>query len=231
MRASSLVLAVVLAGCDLSAAPREVLRTAPEPSQPAGPTARYQVDSARNRVWFVSAEGVFLYDAARPGRVAFELPGHVWAGSPYGCLPDLALGPRGEAIVTSDSVPTLWRVDPETLAVSVHPLALDAEDDKDVGFGGLAYSARQGAFFAASYHHGTLWRIDPQLGSARKIELTAPVRRACGVAARERGSQNIASRMADLCVRTLEGERSVLFAPDWRSAYVSLAPCRSGPPA
>jgi hypothetical protein len=224
MRTSILVLSVVIAGCELGAAPRSA--SVPETAQAQEPVGRHRVDAARNRVWFLTAEGVFLYDAARPGRIAFELPGHVWAGEPYGCLPDLALGPNGEALITSDIAPTLWRIDPETLAVSVHPLALDSDADKDVGFSALAYSAAQGAYFAASYHHGTLWRIDPQLGNARQIALSAPVHRACGFTLPSRGFRATTGRSGQMCVRTLDGERSVMLAPDWRSAYVSAAPCR-----
>ena len=140
------------------------------------PDVRYQVDAARNRVWTLNRDGVFLHDRGTPEKiVAVQLPGWQWAGSPYGCLPDLALGPRGEAVITSDVVPTLWRIDPDTLSVSVHPLALDADADRDVGFSSLVYSAEQGAYFAVSAMHRSLWRIDPLLRTARKIPLTAPV--------------------------------------------------------
>jgi hypothetical protein len=227
MRALILVLAVVIAGCDLSAAPRDEQKRISSASPVRDPGGRHQVDASRNRVWFLTKEGVFLYDASRPARVAFDLPGLLWAGEPYGCLPDLALGPKGEAVVTSDITSTLWRIDPVTLAVSVHPLTLDADRDKDVGFSALVYSAQQGVFFAASYHHGTLWRIDPQLRSAQKIALTAPISRACGLALQPRSSPQALSRVADLCVRASGRAWSVLFAPDWRSAYVSAAACRS----
>ena len=40
---------------------------------------------------------------------------------------------------------------------------VDADTDKDVGFSGLTYSERNGAYFAVSGLHGTLWRIDPLL--------------------------------------------------------------------
>jgi len=93
----------------------------------------------------------------------------------YACLPDLALGPRGEVVITSNIVPTLWRIDPETLAVSMHPLVLEADTGKDVGFSGLVYSSEHGAFFAVSDPHGSLWRIDAPFTSARKIPLSAPI--------------------------------------------------------
>jgi hypothetical protein len=213
---------VSIGGCEIGAAPRETAADIPRARQPG---TRVQVDAARNRVWFLTREGVFLFDVSKPERVAVSLPGWAWAGAPYGCLPDLALGPRGEAVVTSDVLPTLWRIDPETLAVGVHPLELDADTDKDVGFSGLAYSPRHGAFLAASYAHGSLWRIDPLLAKAQKIALSAPLREACGLVLRPRGSQPALGRVADLCVRTPQGGWSVLFAADGRSAHVSAAPC------
>lgn len=218
--------AALIGGCDIGAAARPAADPAPRVEQPR---ARHQVDAARNRVWFLTEEGVFLHDASRAERIAVPVPGWVFAGAPYGCLPDLALGPKGEAVVTSDIVPTLWRIDPDTLAVTVHPLALDADRDKDVGFSGLVYSPQRGAFFAVSYQHGSLWRIDPQLQRAEKIALSAPLPRACGLAVHKRSSQQVLGRIVDLCARTPQAGWSVLFAPDWRSAYVSAAPCRDQP--
>ena len=81
----------------------------------------------------------------------------------------LGFGPRGEVLVTSDVVPAVWRVDARTLAVSVHPLALDADADKDVGFTSIAYSRVAGAYFARGSIDGACWRIDASLGSARKL--------------------------------------------------------------
>lgn len=172
---------VFIAGCDLGAAPREASGGSTQMQLPA---ARSQVDSRRNRVWYLTPAGVHLFDVSRPERAAVPLPGWVWAGAPYGCLPDLALGPRGEAVVTSNVLPTLWRIDPDTLAVTEHALALDADTDKDVGFTGLVFSAQHGAYFAVSEAHGSLWRIDAQLKTAQKMPLSASVPQACGLTVR-----------------------------------------------
>lgn len=181
-------LMVVSGGCDTRAVPPPVPLAASPVDAPRFevPDARHQTDPARNRVWSLTHEGVFLQDRAAPEKIVkLHIPGWHWAGAPYGCLPDLALGPRGEAVVTSDVLPTLWRIDPETLAVSVHPLALDADTDKDVGFTSLTYSSRHGAYFAASGIHGSLWKIDPQLGRAQKIALAGPVSKTCALASGE----------------------------------------------
>ena len=167
--------------------------------------------------WVVDAGELFLQEAGKPRR-AVTLPGWHWAGEPYACAPAVATGPRGEVVVTSNVVPVLWKIDPATLAVSVHRLQLDADTDKDVGFSGLVYSERDGAYLAVSEAHGTLWRIDLPLRRAQKIALSEPVRGACSLSVQR---LDRASRFTRLC---LDG-RSVNLAPDQRSAYVHAAGC------
>src|SRR5688572_8047920 len=122
------------------------------------------------RVWSLTPDGVSLRDPARPRPINVALPGWHWAGAPYGSAPVIAFGPRGEAIVTSDVAPVLWRIDPKTLAVSVHPLVLDADNDKDVGFSALAYSREHDAFVGVSGMHGSVWMTDRPLTRARKLK-------------------------------------------------------------
>ena len=212
-------------GCELSASPMQGPETERGAPESALPNLRHQADPARNRVWFLTADGVILYDAATLEKITVRLPDWQWAGAPYGCLPDLALGPKGEAVITSDILPTLWRIDPDTLAVSVHPLALDADTDKDVGFSGIVYSSGQGAYYAVSNLHGSLWRIDPLFERAQKIALSELVQKACGVALQPRIAERKTVLPAGLCVRTPQGGSSVDFAPDQRSAYVRTAAC------
>ena len=167
---------VLIAGCDAGAVPRQARSEAPEFQSPG---ARTRVDAARSRFWTLTPEGVVLFEGTRQVRTALTLPGWVWAAAPYGCPPDLALGPRGEVMVTSNVVPTLWRIDPASLVVSVHALALDADAGRDVGFTGLLFSPKHGAYFASSEAHGSRWRIDPASGTARKLLHAAPAARPC----------------------------------------------------
>lgn len=89
---------------------------------------RSLADPARSRVWSLTTEGLFVHDVRTPERIVeVALPSWSWVHAEYGCPPDLALGPGGEAVVTSNVVPILWRIDPETLAVSVHELVLDSD--------------------------------------------------------------------------------------------------------
>lgn len=114
----------------------------------------------------LTREGVEVRRNGALVRVA--LPGWQWAGPPYGRVLSLGTGPRGEVLATSDVLPTVWRIDPRSLAVTVHPLALDADNDKDVGFTALVYSRSQGAYFGRGALDGICWRIDAGLTEARK---------------------------------------------------------------
>ena len=120
------------------------------------------------QTWRLTRDGVVVQRAGNAAAATVALPGWIWVDAPY-CPPDLAVGPKGEAVITSNIVSTLWKVDPETLAVSVHALALSADHDKDVGFSGLFYSREHGAFFAISDVQRSLWRIDERLTSGEKV--------------------------------------------------------------
>ena len=179
-RALLAALVIALAGCDISSAlpARATSASLLDPSD----IGRQREDVARGLVWILNSQGVFLYHASTGKLVEVNLPSWQWVDTPYACPPDLAVGPNGEAVVTSNVVPVLWRIDPRNMAVSVHRLAMDADNDKDVGFSGLVYSAEQDAYFAASATHGSVWRINPSLKTARKIAVTKPAHGACGVA-------------------------------------------------
>jgi hypothetical protein len=188
------------------------------------PILRFQKDAARDRGWILAPSGVLVFDfKTRSTTAHVSLPEWTFAGEEFTCLPDLALGPKGEALISSNVVPTLWRIDPVTLAVSRHELLLDADTTKDVGFTGLTYSAQQGAFFAVS-HFGALWRIDPLLRRAQKIPLSAPIAKACGVQIRP-----TKGRFLSLCVGGPQGGWTINLAPDQRSGYVFQQPCTRSP--
>jgi hypothetical protein len=225
-KAKAILLAVSIAsiaGCDIDAPSREAARGATAPNSQAV-SLRYQVDPARNRVWSVAQQGVFVHESITPKKVPVGLPGWQWAGAPYGCLPDLALGPKGEAVITSDILPTLWRIDPESLAVSVYSPVVDADENQDFGFTALTYSPEHGAWFAVSLQ-GALWRIDPLFRRAQKIGLAEPLPQACGLAARSRSASLKPSRVTGLCLSTTQGNWVIDVAADQRSAFARPAPC------
>lgn len=130
---------------------------------------RNQIDAARGRVWILTNQDVAVYDPAAKDKLRHvRLPGWFYAVEPYGCLPDFTLGPIGEAIIPSNVMPVLWRIDPKTFAVTRHELRLNVDNDKDVGFTEISHSSAQGEFIAASGIDGTVWRIDRDLRYAYK---------------------------------------------------------------
>jgi hypothetical protein len=139
---------------------------------------RHRAQPELGRTWVIDDAGELFLEERRKPRRAIKLPQWHWAGDAYACAPDIAIGPRGEVLVTSNVSPVLWKIDPHTLAVSVHRLQLDADADKDVGFSALVYSERNRAYFAVSELTGSLWRIDPLLRRAQKVGLSETLRAA-----------------------------------------------------
>lgn len=225
---------VFAAGCDSIAVPRS--ETTPRikiaMELPPGwhdgqlPVLRFQLDAERSRGWILTRDGVFIFDFKTRQTIAHvPLPDWQWLGERYSCPPDLALGPQGEALVSSNVLPALWRVDPVSFAVSRHELALDQDNDKDIGFSGLAYSAEHQKFYAVSSLHGSLWRIDPRLKTAHKIPLSEPVRKACALAIPPRVSHHSTSRLFSVCVGADPGSQRINLAPDQRHGYVTTRAC------
>ena len=226
--------AVAVAGCDSDAASSSAQGAGVAKSIPQDwyrgerPILRSQVDAIRGRIWVLTLDGVALYEASTGKEIAqIPLLGWLWVGEKYACSPDLAIGPGGEAVISSNVVPTLWRIDPVTLAASKHDIVLDEDQGRDIGFTGLTYSAQQRAYFAVGASPGSLWRIDPLLRRGQSIPLSAPLLHACGIAAQPRVSNQAASRFVELCVRTDQDGWIVNLAPDQRSGYVRSGICRS----
>lgn len=129
--------------------------------------------SSETPSWKLTRQGLERHQGGKVTLVA--LPYWTWAGPPYGRPLALGFGPRGEVLVTSDVVAVLWRVDPGTLAVTLHPLTLDSDAQKDVGFTAIAYSHAAAAYLARGSIEGACWRIDAALNSARKLRPGDPV--------------------------------------------------------
>lgn len=147
--------AAALSGCDFSAGPSTATMLA------------YQADYMRDRSVWLTREGVQIHSAAaQPVTVA--LPGWIYAMAPY-CSPGFAIGPDGEIVVTSNVIPTLWRIEAGSLAVTTHPLELDVNRDRDVGFAAVAYVPEQAAFVAYSETQRSVWKVDASLKSATRL--------------------------------------------------------------
>ena len=133
--------------------------------------------AAGQNFWWLARDGV-----GAPGlKTVVALPGWHRVGDRHACPPAIAVGPRGEAVVTSNALPTVWKVDPDTLAASLHELELDSDQDKDFGFSSLRYSPDDGGWLAFSAAHGSTWLIDSTLTRAKKIAQHPEWRMTCGI--------------------------------------------------
>ncbi len=184
---------------------------------------RTRVDSVRDRYWVLGIDHVSVYNVADKRLIRrVVLPGWNVAGSL--CPPDMAIDRTGAALISSNIMPTLWRIDAKTFAVTRREITLKTRENWDTGFSGIAFAA-DGALFAVTALPVSLWRIDVNSGDAAKVELSKPVLGTCALNASYRmhpGVQNI--RLA-LCVAGRRGPQRIDISPDFASGRVSEKPC------
>ena len=147
---------------------------------------RVRIDSPRARRWELGWGAASVYDVGS-GRLVRRIPltGASLSVARGTCRPDLVVSRSGAVIVSSNAEPVLWRIDPASFEVRRYDIALDSDRTKDFGFSALAWDADERTLYAASAVMGTLWRIDLDAATASRIELTAPIRGACALAAPE----------------------------------------------
>lgn len=173
--------AAILAACvesrdpvaDDSANPQKVVREA----------LRVQVDRARGTRWELDWGNAYAYDIATGQLIRrVSLTGANLSGAHEACRPDMLLNRFGTVIISSNAQPSLWRISPSRFEIERFDIEVDSDQDKDFGFSGLAWSPGERELFAVSAATGTLWRIDLATAKASKVELSAPIPGACGLA-------------------------------------------------
>ena len=180
---------------------------------------RVQADVARNRLWVLHGDGVYVYEITtrrQIGRIG------MFVGEPADCAPDLALDPSGAAIVSSSVRAVLWRLDPERPEPRRHELTLDTDRHKLVGFTGLAFA--DGMLFGVDALHGSLWKIDLAAGKAQKLALSSPVRGACGLA-QQKPVQAAPGHSVVLCAVGEKWIRHIELSPDLKRGNVTDRSC------
>ncbi len=126
------------------------------------------VDDTHQRVYQLVRDGVDVVDLTGGRKVGHvSLPGWVWADEQYSCPPDIALTPERDVLVTSNVVPTIWRIERQSMAVTKHELALDEDTSRDIGFTQLRWSAKLGTLVGTT-DLGERWYIDPYLTRAHR---------------------------------------------------------------
>jgi len=150
-------------------------QAAAEREMPREQALRVTFDLARGRRWELHWDGVLAYDMASGELVRHvRLPGATFSAARESCLPGILLGRSGDLMVSSNAQPRLWRVSPARFEVEVYDLALAIDDDKDFGFGKLAWSPGARTLDAVSSPMGATWRIDLSTATAIKLGASAP---------------------------------------------------------
>jgi hypothetical protein len=170
---------IMFAGCSEYQAPVAEPVAAREES--THQVLRVKEDLARGRRWDLGWGAVHVYDVAS-GRLirSSPLPRASFSAARESCLPDMLLSRSGALIVSSNAEPALWRISPAHFEMERFDIAVDADQDKDFGFSGLAWGADEKIVHAASAVMGTLWRIDLESAAASKIALSSRIPGACG---------------------------------------------------
>ena len=229
--------AITLAGC---------LNAVGEPPVPAEealrPALRVQTDRARGMRWELGWGSASAYDTAS-GQLLdrIRLPGATLSNAQGACVPDMVLSRSGALIVSSNVQPMLWRISPARFEVERYDIEVDADQDKDFGFSGLAWSADEKELYAVSSTTGTLWRIDLASSKASKVELSAPVRGACGLALVSGAGPGRQPKVLVVTIGPMEPPRRITLSPNrarrfgrccgstpWRAAPACRASRASG---
>lgn len=152
-----------------------------------GPSAELleviRADTQGNRRWVLNQDSLSVYDHVSRRRLRrLELPDWMLAGPLHACAPDMVLDSSGAAIVSSNVVPVVWRIDPQRFEITRIALTLNADSDKDIGFTALSFAA-DGTLIAAGTTVGSMWRIDLGSATATKLASYPPATGICDPAA------------------------------------------------
>jgi len=181
---------------------------------------RVKADLTRKRLWVLALQDVFVYDLnAKQAVKRIALP--AWSVAGIQCPPDLILDAAGSALISSNAEPRLWKIDAETYGVQEHAIRLLGNENRDGGFGALAYTG-DGSLVALSSFAGSLWRIDLANSSAGEIKVSSRLSKVCtlNVARHRAPSHNMT-----LCAASDRGARRIEVAADFKHARVSPAVC------
>jgi len=168
MKAFVFVAAMAIAGCGDSGSRKSPNRDRLGANEQA---LRVKVDTARNRLWVLGPDDLYVYDMAKRHLILrIALPG--WSVTDFICPPDIALDRAGTAFISDNAQPRLWRIDADSFHLTEHAVRLLNKEHWDIGFGGLAFAA-DGTLFGVTASGGSLWSIDLLNARAHQVELGA----------------------------------------------------------
>ena len=186
---------------------------------------RVKVDAARNRLWVLGLEHVYVYDITGKQLIRrVVLPNRSVAG--FVCSPDMALDRSGSAFISSNVESRLWKIDAEDFSIKQHEIRLHAGEGRDIGFGALTFAA-DGTLFALTAYASSLWRIDIANSSANEVELSERVLNACTLNTPRETVQGAQQHAVVLCAAAENDSRRIVISPDLTRGHVSNEKCPS----
>ena len=187
---------------------------------------RVKVDTARNRLWVLALEDVYVYDITGKQLIRrVVLPNRSVAG--FVCSPDMALDRSGSAFISSNVESTLWKINTDDFDIKEREITLHAGASRDLGFGALTFAA-DGALYALTASEGSLWRIDVATLSANEVALSERMSGTCTlIAPRQSSSQSVQLRTMVLCAAAEKNVRRIVISPDSTRGQVSDEKCPS----
>jgi hypothetical protein len=186
---------------------------------------RVKVDMARNRLWVLGLEYVYVYDTIAKQLIRrIALP--AWSVAGIKCSPDMILDQSGSAFISSNAEPKLWKIDAEDFSIKEHAIRLHAKEGWDTGFGALAFAA-DGTLFGMTAFAGSLWRIDIAKLSADEVELSERVLDTCALNTPRETVQSAQQHTVVLCAAAENDSRRIVISPDLTRGRVSEEKCSS----
>jgi hypothetical protein len=186
---------------------------------------RVKVDLARNRLWVLGLEHVYVYDINGKQLIRrVALP--AWSVAGIKCSPDMILDRSGSAFISSNAEPRLWKIDAEDFSIKEHEIRLLAREGWDTGFRALTFAA-DGTLFALTAYAGSLWRIDIAKSSANEVELSERVLDTCALNTPRETVQGAQQHTVVLCAAADKDSRRIVISPDLTRGRVSHEECLS----
>lgn len=189
---------------------------------------RVRVDTARNRLWVLGLDHVYVYDIARKHLIRrIALP--EWSVAQFICPPDMALDRSGTAFISHNVQPRLWQIDADSFQLKEHVIRLLNREGWETGFGGLVF-APDGTLFGVTASAGSLWWIDIGNANAHQVELDALVLDACALTAPSLANQGAPDRALAICASVRSLPRRIDVSSDLARGRVVDESCNPEQP-
>ncbi len=234
---AQIILAAAATGCGNNVAPVTGNNASPErdksliaQSSRRGDHAdpyRIRPDIQRGRYWVLGHDHVHIYSTTDKRLIQkIVLPG--WNVAGFLGVPDMVLDRSGAAWISSNIVPMLWRIDPDSFNVTRIDITLQTKENWDVGFTGLAFAA-DGTLFGVTASTASLWTLKPDESKATPISLSppAPILDARALWVSYQAVPGVSPVKPTLCIASAAGLLRIELSVDSSRGRISETSCDS----